>query len=241
MKFEIKSWFSGSVIFEGEFGSMKLCVEAAISQKKSLSDADLSGADLRNAVLRNADLSGADLRNAVLRNADLSDAVLRNADLSGADLRNAVLRNAFLSDAVLRNADLSGADLSGADLRNAFLSDAVLRNADLSVFKHDIWAVLSASPREAEKLLASIKEGRIEGSCYEGECACLVGTIANIAGKHHRELPVLKPDAGRPAETFFLNIHKGDKPSNNQFSKLAAEWVEQWITLQKEAFATSTK
>ena len=50
---------------------------------------------------KRADLSHADLHNAVLRHADLSYAVLRNADLSCADLRNAVLSYADLRYAVL--------------------------------------------------------------------------------------------------------------------------------------------
>jgi uncharacterized protein YjbI with pentapeptide repeats len=51
-----------------------------------LSDADLLGANLRNANLSGADLSNADLRGANLRNADLSNADLRNANLRGANL-----------------------------------------------------------------------------------------------------------------------------------------------------------
>ena len=101
VKIEIKSWFSGDVLFEYESdnATMKKAVEAAIDGNANLSGADLSGADLRD-----ADLSGADLRDA-----DLSGADLRDADLSGADLRDA-----DLSGADLRDADLSGADLSGA-------------------------------------------------------------------------------------------------------------------------------
>ena len=52
-------------------------------------DADLWGADLRDANLRGADLWGADLRDADLRDADLWGANLRDADLRGANLRDA--------------------------------------------------------------------------------------------------------------------------------------------------------
>ena len=93
--------------------------------KINLSDAVLSGADLRNVVLSGTDLSGAVLRNTDLRNADLRNVVLRGADLSSAVLSGADLRNADLSGAVLRNAVLSGAVLRNADLRNVVLSGAV--------------------------------------------------------------------------------------------------------------------
>ena len=86
---------------------LELLNESKTKAAEYLSDADLSGADLRRANLSDANLSGA----------DLSD-----ADLSGADLRRANLSDANLSGADLRRADLSDANLSGADLRRADLS-----------------------------------------------------------------------------------------------------------------------
>ena len=75
VKIEIKSWFSGDVLFEYESdnATMKKAVEAAVDD-----GADLSGADLRS-----ADLSDANLSDANLSDADLSDANLRGANLRG--------------------------------------------------------------------------------------------------------------------------------------------------------------
>ena len=72
--------------------------------KANLSDADLSGADLRyanliGADLEHANLSGADLSDADLGIADLRYANLRHADLSDADLRGACLDNVKCNDA----------------------------------------------------------------------------------------------------------------------------------------------
>ena len=88
VKIEIKSWFSGDVLFEYESdnATMKKAVEAAVDDNADLSGANLSGADLSG-----ANLSGADLRDANLSGADLSGADLRDADLSGADLRDAAI------------------------------------------------------------------------------------------------------------------------------------------------------
>jgi len=72
-------------------------------EKAKDSNADLSGANLRDAYLENADLSGA----------DLSDADLSGAKLTDADLSNAKLIGANLNDADLRKADLSGVEWSG--------------------------------------------------------------------------------------------------------------------------------
>ena len=90
-------------------------------------EADLSGADLSEAYLREADLSGANLSHA-----DLSEAYLREANLSGADLEYADLSGADLPDADLSEAWLTMADLSGARLTEANLSNAWLTKVDLS-------------------------------------------------------------------------------------------------------------
>ena len=76
MKFEIKSWLAGAVLFSVETASLKLCVELAVR----------SGANLSGANLSRADLYGANLSGANLSRADLSGADLYGANLSGADL-----------------------------------------------------------------------------------------------------------------------------------------------------------
>ncbi len=166
---------------------------------------------------------------------DLSYANLRYADLSSANLRYADLRYADLS-----SADLSSADLSYANLRYADLSYANLSSADLSSIRDDLFIVLLHSIPEIKYLKQSIIEGKIDGSTYDGECACLSGTLVNGAkitdGK--QEEKVIKTimscrDSGRPIERFFLGIKKGDTPKTNPFSKLALEWVEQFETLIK--------
>ena len=107
--FAIRDRWTGAVIFEGRFDTMRICVEAAWQ-----SGANLSEANLREANLRRADLSGADLRGA-----DLSGADLHGADLSWASLRGANLSEADLSEANLRGAHKA----IGAPLRRATRSD----------------------------------------------------------------------------------------------------------------------
>jgi hypothetical protein len=175
------------------------------------------------------------LHAAIAARADLTDAVLTDAVLTGADLTDAVLTGAVLTGAVLTDADLTGADLTDADL-----TDAVLRDADLTPIRDDIWAVLSGAPAEVPALLDAIKGGRINGSQYIGACACLVGTIANARHCDTSQLgPSLKPNADRPAEKFFLSIREGDTPDTNPFSKLAAEWVGDWLTRMQGAFSAT--
>jgi hypothetical protein len=97
-----------------------------------LSNANLSGADLRDTNLSSANFSGANFRDADLRYANLSNADLRGTDLRGANFRDADLRYANLSNANLSGADLRGANLSNANFNGANLSDADLSGANLS-------------------------------------------------------------------------------------------------------------
>ena len=119
-----------------------------------------------------------------------------------------------------------GANLEGADLEGA----------NLEPIRDDLWAVLSAAPAEVEGLRLALLEGRVNGATYEGDCACLVGTIANVAKCNFEALPLLKPRANRPAERFFLAIKTGDTPENNAASKVAYDWINEWFVRMQATF-----
>jgi hypothetical protein len=86
--------------------------------------ANLGGAYLSGANLREADLYGADLGGADLRGADLYGANLGGADLRRADLYGANLGGAYLGGADLCGANLSGTNLSGTNLSGAYRGDS---------------------------------------------------------------------------------------------------------------------
>lgn len=103
--------------------------------------------------------------------------------------------------------------------------------------KADIFAVLNTSPKEVPALLASLKEGRIDGTLYAGECCCLVGTLAQARGIDWCDLP-FRSDVGlteglaigmtSPAEQWFLPIRAGQTPEDDERVALTVEWVEEW-------------
>ena len=82
---------------------------------------------------------------------------------------------------------------------------------------------------EAPGLLLALREGRVDGSTYTGECACLVGTIANIKGRVYNDIPGLSPNSSRPIERFFLAISKGDTPATNPMAKIVEGWLLQFL------------
>ncbi len=199
---------------------------AADTLRDAVLEAVACGADLGDADLRDADLGGADLRGADLGGADLGGADLGGANLGGADLGGADLRGANLRGANLRGADLRGADLGDANLRGADLGDAN-HSAPLRMARNDLWAVLDAAPNEVAGLLAAVEEGRVNGSTYEGDCACLLGTIGNVRGCRYDVLGIL-PDSSRPAERWFLSLTPGHTPEISVYAALTAAWIKEW-------------
>jgi hypothetical protein len=244
MKFTIKRrWLSSlpaidveiDASFDGQAYGIQLGAAIKIAVKTG---ADLTGADLTRAVLRGADLTGAVLTDAVLTRAVLTRADLTGADLTGADLTRAVLRGADLTGAVLTDADLTGADLTDADLTGAVLTRAVLTDADLRSFKADLWMTLTQNRAEVPGLIAALRDGRVDGSTYEGECACLVGTIAKTKAVSYS---ALEHDPSNPAERWFSMIKAGDKPGDTTGGGFAAQkaldWALEWCALNDVTIA----
>ena len=138
------------------------------------------------------------------------------------------LSYANLVRASLDGANLVGANLVGASLDGASLVRANLDGARLDFIKHDFWAVLLCAPHEVEGLKKAIADGKINGSVYEGECACLVGTIANIKHCKYDSIKGLQPDVERPAERWFTGLKPGDTPDKSQIAKITLEWIEEF-------------
>ncbi|WP_426271555.1 pentapeptide repeat-containing protein [Dyella kyungheensis] len=208
MKFDIKHRWSGNVIFSCELTAELAGAEYALQL----------GFAVKKAIEAKANLYGANLYGATLSRADLSGANLSRANLYGADLYGANLSRANLSGANLYGATLSGANLSGANLRSV---------------RADFYDVLAWAPAEVPALIDALKNGGVDGSTYQGACACLVGTIANVRGVEYSEL---EHDSSRPIEVFFASIREGDTPATNQFSAIATEWAEQWLANMRVAF-----
>ena len=203
MKFQIFGRWNSKVKYEcelgAEFESMPISVQRGAAIKKALE----SGSNLSDSDLRGSNLSGSDLR---------------DSNLSGSNLRGSNLRGSNLRGSELSSSDLSSSDLSGSNLRDS----------DLRGIKSDFFDVLLRATREISGLELALKKGHVDGSTYEGDCACLVGTIANVRHCEHNRIPNLAPDSSRPAERWFLGIRKGDTPATNQISAITIEWIKEF-------------
>jgi hypothetical protein len=108
------------------------------------------------------------------------------------------------------------------------LRSADLSSANLSSFKNDLWEILLKSKNEISKLKEKILDGQIDGSVYEGECCCLLGTIAVIRDCNYKNLKGIAPSSSRPAEQWFSMFKKGMSPENNDKLKLTVDWIEEF-------------
>jgi len=156
---------------------------------------------------------------------------------SGLSLASAALRSLRLTDANFtagtgfRDAELPGARLIGtdrADLTATVLGLANLRSSELEAIREDLWAVLSLAALEVPAIRAALVEGRVDGGTYYGECACLLGTIANARGCDIYSLESLRPAPDRLIEHFFLRINRGDRLRANPISRLIVQWIDEW-------------
>ncbi|MGL5719898.1 MAG: pentapeptide repeat-containing protein [Alphaproteobacteria bacterium] len=165
----------------------------------------------------------ADLSEANLRGADLSEANLRGANLREANLRGADLSGADLSEADLSGADLSGADLSGADLSGAigWQGTEWARQA-----KQQLRYILFYCRPEIPGLISKIKAGQIDGTQYEGECVCLIGSLGNDEAVEH--IPDYAKGLHNHSEQLFWQIKEGDTSENSEFAKMALEICQEF-------------
>ena len=115
------------------------------------------------------------------------------------------------------DANLCGANLRGADLKK-------LPQDYINQCSRDILFILEHLKSEVPGLKQALIEGRVDGSQYEGDRACLIGTLANVDGgmkKVCEAIPYYDKGTHNMGESFFLNIREGDTPKNNSFAKHA--------------------
>lgn len=141
-------------------------------------------------------------------------------------------------------ADLSGADLRVANLSGANLSDANLRGHDektlpiqyINLCSRDMLFVFQRLKHELPYLREKLIEGKVNGSQYEGECACLIGSLGkgkmDCVRKVVSAIPYYDMGTHNYGEQWFLAIKEGDTPKNSFFVKHAVKLIDS--VLQKE-------
>jgi hypothetical protein len=82
---------------------------------------------------------------------------------------------------------------------------------------------------EIPALLEAMRRGRIDGTTYNGECRCLVGTIAAARRVDPKEIGT------RPwllEERWFLQFRPGMTPGNSWAMRVTYQWIEDVLSEQ---------
>ena len=138
-----------------------------------------------------------------------------------------------LKDAVVE-ANLRGADLYGANLYGADLDK--LPKSYINSCSRDMLFIFEHLKSELPGLRKALVEGKINGTQYEGDCACLIGTLGKLDGGIDNvceTIPFYEKGVENPSESWFLNIREGDTPENNQFSAHAVKLIDMVIDQPK--------
>ena len=110
---------------------------SALLTNVTLSFADLTFANLKEAYLQSVNLEYADLTSAVLQGADLSGGVLNSAKLNNARIEGGIMNGVKLKSADLTQAKLNGVPMNNADCTKAVMDDADMTNGSVNnaIFK----------------------------------------------------------------------------------------------------------
>src|SRR3954466_1496052 len=109
-----------------------------------------------------------------------------------------------------------------------------IRQGNLRDVKADFFVYLDDARDEIPFLREALIAGRIDGRSYEGDCACLVGTIAKARGCWIGDInPAPNPD--RLTEQFFTAIDPGDTPDNSPVALLVLYWLDEYAERRTHA------
>lgn len=126
--------------------------------------------NLAGAILDQLDLTGADLRYAVLKDAKLIRAIINKADLSFADLRGARLDYAKCANAKFSNSLMSGVSLEGAYLIFSNFAGSLLNSADFRYSDCGFCEFKNAKLTESELGGANFTKCNFSECIFLGNC-----------------------------------------------------------------------
>lgn len=130
--------------------------------------------------------------------------------------------------AVSEGADLRGANLEGAYLRGS--QKEQIPKVWMNACSRDMLFVFEHLKNELPYLREKLIKGQVDGTQYEGECACLIGSLGrgqmDCINKVASAIPYYEIGLHNPGEQWFWNIHKGDTPENSFFAKHVLKLID---------------
>ncbi|MGQ3412051.1 pentapeptide repeat-containing protein [Natrinema sp. LN54] len=136
--------------------------------RTALRQTDFQNANLTGANFREADLSGANLQGADLTGANFYRANLTGANLQGADLTKANIQDANLTGANLGQADLTSSNLITSELTSVHLQEANLTNANVQESDFSGSDLRDVNLSRSEVIRSKLQHTDLRGSVFQG-------------------------------------------------------------------------
>jgi hypothetical protein len=90
---------------------------------------------------------------------------------------------------------------------------------------------------ELPYLRDKLVKGEIDGTQYDGDCACLIGSLGHgdesKVDKVCKAIPYYEKGLHNYGEQWFWNIKKGDTPKNNEFAEHALKLIDSVLEKNK--------
>ena len=141
------------------------------------------------------------------------------------ELNNTIKKT--LEKAVSVYAYLGGANLGDANLGGA----KNIPQLYINTCSQQMLYIFTQLKHELPRLRKKIVDGQIEGTQYEGDCCCLIGTLGGgndeCINTVVASMKYYDKGLHNPAEQWFYQIREGDTPENSLFARHALKLIDE--------------
>jgi len=212
--------FSNSQFYNSQFDNSKFYNSQFYNSKFDNSQFDNS--QFYNSKFDNSQFYNSKFYNSKFYNSKFDNSQFDNSQFDNSQFYNSKFYNSKFDNSQFYNSKFYNSKFDEVSFSNLKNSGA------LEPIRCDFFGRLLILKSEVGYLKTALQKGRVNGSAYEGECSCFMGTIANAKKCTYKQLVGLKPDSSSDTERWFFSIKKGDTPDNSLFVKQTIEWIEEF-------------
>jgi hypothetical protein len=173
-----------------------------------INGATIETLDVRNSWIDAIHTPGATIETLDVRNSWIDAIHTIGATIERLDARRSWVGVIYTNDAKIKTLDANGA---------SFVANA----------RENYFCILAKARSYVPALIEALEAGRINGSVYAGECACLAGTPEQERGCDHNR--IVFRDYHPPAERMFFAIGPGMTPDRNSVARQAVAWAREFM------------
>ena len=188
-----------------------------------------------NSTFDNSKFYNSKFYNSTFDNSTFDNSTFYNSKFDNSKFYNSKFDNSKFYNSTFDNSKFYNSTFYNSTFDNSTFdkssAEGALNSGAFDSIKADFMYRMLKQKNEVPFLREKIIAGEIDGTCYEGECCCFVGTIAKAANCNYEKLPNLKPDSSSPTELWFYAFRKGYTPDNNEIAKITLGWIDEFLFL----------